>query len=48
MCPHTTDHLYLGVRWCVGLVRVSRKGSSSVPGSSMVNSMGGTMELRCS
>ena len=32
----------------VGLVRVSRKGSPSVPGSSMVNLMCGSKELRCS
>ena len=32
----------------VGLVRVSRKGSPSVPGSSMVNLMSESMELRCS
>ena len=31
----------------VGLVRVSRKGSPSVPGSSMVNLKCGSMELRC-
>ena len=29
----------------VGLVRVSRKGSPSVPGSSIVNFMCGSMEL---
>ena len=29
----------------MGLVRVSRKGISSVPGSSMVNLMCGSMEL---
>ena len=32
----------------VGLVRVSRKGSSSAPGSSMVNLICGSMEWRCS
>ena len=32
----------------MGLVRVSRKGSPFVPGSSMVNLMYGSMELRCS
>ena len=32
----------------MGFVRVSRKGSSSVPGSSIVNLMCGSMELRCS
>ena len=32
----------------VGLVRVSRKGSQSVPGSSMVNVICGSMEVRCS
>ena len=32
----------------MGSVRVSRKGSPSVPGSSMVNLMCGSMELRCS
>ena len=32
----------------MGLVRVSRKGSPSVPESSMVNLMCGSMELRCS
>ena len=32
----------------VGLVRTSRKGSPSVPGSSMVNLMCRSMELRCS
>ena len=32
----------------VGLISVSRKGSPSVPGSSMVNLMDGSMELRCS
>ena len=30
----------------MGLFRVSRKGSPSVPGSSMVNFMCGSMELR--
>ena len=29
----------------MGLVRVSRKGSLSVPGSSMVNAMCGSMEF---
>ena len=32
----------------MGLVRVSRKGSPSVPGSSMVNMMCGSIKLRCS
>ena len=32
----------------MGLVRVSRKGSPSVPGSSMVNLMSESMELKCS
>ena len=32
----------------VGLVRVSRKGSPSIPGSSVVNLMCGPMELKCS
>ena len=32
----------------VGFVRVSRKGSPSVPGSSIVNLMCGSMESRCS
>ena len=32
----------------MGLVRVSKKGSPSVPGISMVNLMCGSMELRCS
>ena len=32
----------------VGLVRVSRRESPSVPGSSVVNFMCGSMELRCS
>ena len=32
----------------VGLVRVSMKESPSVPGSSMVKMMCGSMELRCS
>ena len=32
----------------MGLVRVSRKESPSVSGSSMVNVMCGSMELRCS
>ena len=32
----------------MGLVRVSRKGSPSVPGSSMLNLMCGSMELRYS
>ena len=32
----------------MGLVRVSRKGNPSVPGSSMVNVMCGSMELRYS
>ena len=32
----------------MGLVWVSRKGSPSVPVSSMVSLMGGSMELRCS
>ena len=32
----------------MGLVRVSRNGSPSVPRSSMVNLMSGSMELRCS
>ena len=32
----------------MGLVRVSRKGGPSVPGSYMVNLMCGSMELRCS
>ena len=32
----------------MGLVRVSRKGSLSVHGSSMVNLLYGSMELRCS
>ena len=40
----TVDSMELGV----GLVGVSRKGSPSVPGSSMVNLMHGSMELRCS
>ena len=41
---YTVDSMELGV----GLVRVSRKQSLSVPGSSMVNLMCGSMELRCS
>ena len=32
----------------VGLVRVSRKGSPSVPGRSVLNLMCGSIELRCS
>ena len=32
----------------VGLARVSKKGSPSVPGSSVVNLICGSMELRCS
>ena len=32
----------------MGLARVSKKGSPSVPGSSLVNFMCGSMELRCS
>ena len=32
----------------MGLVRISRKGCPSVPGSSVVNLMCGSMELRCS
>ena len=32
----------------MGLVRVSRKRSPSVPVSSVVNAMCGSMELRCS
>ena len=32
----------------MGLVRVSRKGSPSVPGSFMVDLMSGFVELRCS
>ena len=32
----------------MGLIRVSSKGSPSVPGSSMVNLMFGSMELRYS
>ena len=32
----------------VGLARVSRKGIQSVPGSSVVNLMCGSMELRSS
>ena len=32
----------------MGLVSISRKGSPSVPGSSVVNLMCGSMELRCS
>ena len=32
----------------MGLVKVSKKGSLSVPGSSIVNLMCGSMELRCS
>ena len=32
----------------MGLVRVSREGSPSVPGSSMVNLICESMELRCS
>ena len=39
----TVDSMELGV----GLVRVSRKESPTVPGSSMVN-MCRSMELRCS
>ena len=39
----TVDSMELGV----GLVRVSRKGSPSVPGSSMVNVMWQSMEFRC-
>ena len=31
-----------------GFGQVSRKGSPSVPGSSMVNLMSGSMELKCS
>ena len=38
------DSVELGM----GLTRVSRKGSPSIPLSSMVNLMSGTMELRCS
>ena len=37
------DSVELGV----GLVRVSRKGSPSFPGSSKVNVTCGSMELRC-
>ena len=40
----TVDSMELGV----GLVRVSRKGSPSVPGSSMMNLLYGSMDLRCS
>ena len=40
----TMDSMELGV----GLVRVSRKGNTSVPGSSVVNLICGSMELRCS
>ena len=32
----------------MSLVRVSRKGSQSVPGSSVVNLICGSMELQCS
>ena len=32
----------------MGLVGVSRKGSPSVPGSSMVNLICGSIELKCS
>ena len=40
----------LWIQWevGVGLVRVSRKCSPSVPGSSMVSLMYESMELRCS
>ena len=32
----------------MGLVSVSRKGSPSVPGSSVVNLICGSMDVRCS